>query len=146
MDEPSDQEAQGLLAVSPAGSRQRSFESEIAPKDKSAHVEACRALQVEAAAAAATAAAAARCRRRQPPAAPARPARSSYVVRRSASTQGSHFLSTWGQRGWEFAVGLIMLELHPSSLVLVGASCGTAAASLASPPGSLISVAGMQCV
>ena len=33
--------------------------------------------------------------------------------------QASHFLSTWGQRGWEFAVGLIMLELHPSSLALV---------------------------
>eukprot|EP00887_Chlorella_sp_A99_P000187 scaffold13.g187.t1 len=32
---------------------------------------------------------------------------------------GSHFLSTWGQRGWEFAVGLIMLELHPTSLLLV---------------------------
>lgn len=28
-------------------------------------------------------------------------------------------LSTWGQRGWEFTVGLLMLELHPSSLVLV---------------------------
>ncbi|KAL3139042.1 hypothetical protein ABBQ32_005843 [Trebouxia sp. C0010 RCD-2024] len=31
----------------------------------------------------------------------------------------SHALSTWGQRMWEFAVGLIMLELYPSSLVLV---------------------------
>lgn len=33
----------------------------------------------------------------------------------------SHALSTWGQRMWEFAVGLIMLELYPSSLVLVSA-------------------------
>ncbi|KAI3430443.1 hypothetical protein D9Q98_005038 [Chlorella vulgaris] len=31
----------------------------------------------------------------------------------------SHFLSTWGQRGWEFTVGLIMLELQPNSLRLV---------------------------
>ena len=31
----------------------------------------------------------------------------------------SHFLSTWGQRMWEFAIGLIMLELYPSSLALV---------------------------
>jgi hypothetical protein len=27
--------------------------------------------------------------------------------------------STWGERAWEFAVGLIMLELHPSSLLYV---------------------------
>lgn len=33
----------------------------------------------------------------------------------------SHALSTSGQRMWEFAVGLIMLELYPSSLVLVSA-------------------------
>lgn len=33
----------------------------------------------------------------------------------------SHALSTWGQRMWEFAVGLVMLELYPSSLVLVSA-------------------------
>jgi iron-regulated transporter 1 len=33
--------------------------------------------------------------------------------------QASHFLSTWGQRGWEFCVGLIMLELRPASLLLV---------------------------
>jgi iron-regulated transporter 1 len=32
---------------------------------------------------------------------------------------GSHFLSTWGQRAWEFLVGLVMLEIHPSSLLLV---------------------------
>ena len=32
---------------------------------------------------------------------------------------GSHFLSTWGQRGWEFSIGLIMLELQPTSLLLV---------------------------
>ena len=33
----------------------------------------------------------------------------------------SHALSTWGQRMWEFAVGLIMLDLYPSSLALVSA-------------------------
>ena len=33
----------------------------------------------------------------------------------------SHFLSTWGSRMWEFAIGLIMLELYPSSLALVSA-------------------------
>ena len=33
----------------------------------------------------------------------------------------SHLLSTWGQRMWEFAIGLIMLELYPSSLALVSA-------------------------
>ena len=47
----------------------------------------------------------------------------------SCGAQASHFLSTWGQRGWEFAVGLVMLELHPSSLLLVAvwgpAGCGT---------------------
>jgi len=32
---------------------------------------------------------------------------------------GSHFLSTWGQRAWEFLVGLVMLDIHPSSLLLV---------------------------
>lgn len=32
---------------------------------------------------------------------------------------GSHFLSTWGQRAWEFLVGLVMLQVHPSSLLLV---------------------------
>jgi hypothetical protein len=31
----------------------------------------------------------------------------------------SHFLSAWGQRGWEFACGLLMLRLAPSSLLLV---------------------------
>ena len=31
----------------------------------------------------------------------------------------SHALSTWGQRMWEFAVGLLMLELRPGSLMLV---------------------------
>ena len=31
----------------------------------------------------------------------------------------SHALSTWGQRMWEFAVGLLMLELRPGSLLLV---------------------------
>jgi Ferroportin1 (FPN1) len=35
----------------------------------------------------------------------------------------SHALATWGQRMWEFAVGLVMLELRPSSLQLV-AICG----------------------
>ena len=37
------------------------------------------------------------------------------------SLYASHALSTWGQRTWEFAVGLIMLELYPSSLALVSA-------------------------
>ena len=37
------------------------------------------------------------------------------------SLYASHALSTWGQRMWEFAVGLIMLQLYPSSLVLVSA-------------------------
>ena len=31
----------------------------------------------------------------------------------------SHALSTWGQRMWEFAVGLLMLQLRPGSLLLV---------------------------
>jgi len=31
----------------------------------------------------------------------------------------SHFLSMWGQRAWEFAVGLVMLEIRQSSLLLV---------------------------
>ena len=31
----------------------------------------------------------------------------------------SHALSTWGQRMWEFAVGLFMLQLRPDSLLLV---------------------------
>lgn len=35
------------------------------------------------------------------------------------SLYGSHFLSTWGQRAWEFLVGLVMLQVHPSSLLLV---------------------------
>lgn len=34
---------------------------------------------------------------------------------------GSHTLSTWGQRSWEFAVGLLMLQLRPQSLALVSA-------------------------
>lgn len=33
----------------------------------------------------------------------------------------SHLMSTWGQRMWEFAVGLIMLEMYPSTLALVSA-------------------------
>ena len=33
----------------------------------------------------------------------------------------SHLLSTWGERMWEFAIGLIMLEMYPSSLALVSA-------------------------
>ncbi|KAK9815567.1 hypothetical protein WJX72_006024 [[Myrmecia] bisecta] len=33
----------------------------------------------------------------------------------------SHALSTWGQRMWEFDVGLLMLELYPDSLLLVSA-------------------------
>ena len=31
----------------------------------------------------------------------------------------SHFLSTWGARAWEFAAGLVMLQLYPSSLLMV---------------------------
>jgi hypothetical protein len=34
----------------------------------------------------------------------------------------SHALATWGQRMWEFAVGLVMLELRPGSLRLVATS------------------------
>ncbi len=37
------------------------------------------------------------------------------------SLYASHSLSTWGQRMWEFAIGLIMLEMYPSSLALVSA-------------------------
>lgn len=36
-----------------------------------------------------------------------------------AALYASHFLSAWGERMWEFAIGLIMLELYPSSLALV---------------------------
>ena len=35
------------------------------------------------------------------------------------SLYGSHFLSTWGQRAWEFLVALAMLDIHPTSLLLV---------------------------
>lgn len=35
---------------------------------------------------------------------------------------GSHFLSMWGQRMWEFAVGLAMLSLYPRSLAWVAAA------------------------
>ena len=31
----------------------------------------------------------------------------------------SHVLSTWGQRGWEFMVGILMVQIYPSSLLLV---------------------------
>ena len=31
----------------------------------------------------------------------------------------SHALSTWCQRMWEFAIGLLMLEFRPNSLLLV---------------------------
>ncbi len=37
------------------------------------------------------------------------------------SLYSSHLMSTWGQRMWEFAIGLIMLEMYPSSLTLVSA-------------------------
>ena len=37
------------------------------------------------------------------------------------SLYASHLMSTWGQRMWEFAVGLIMLEMYPSTLALVSA-------------------------
>jgi len=48
---------------------------------------------------------------------------------------GSHFLSTWGQRAWEFAVGLIMLEIRPSSLLLVSVFglCDAAAVVVGGP-------------
>lgn len=47
MEEPPEHEAQGLLsAAGAAGSRLSTFESEIGPADKFAHVAACRALQV----------------------------------------------------------------------------------------------------
>lgn len=38
-----------------------------------------------------------------------------------SSLYATHWLSTWGQRVWEFAIGLIMLEVYPSSLALVSA-------------------------
>lgn len=38
-----------------------------------------------------------------------------------AALYASHFLSAWGIRMWEFAIGLILLELYPSSLALVSA-------------------------
>eukprot|EP00884_Botryococcus_braunii_P015391 jgi/Botrbrau1/2535/Bobra.0079s0023.1 len=45
------------------------------------------------------------------------------VERARMALYASHALATWGQRMWEFAVGLVMLELQPSSLQLV-AVCG----------------------
>ncbi|BDA48594.1 Solute carrier family 40 member 1 [Coccomyxa sp. Obi] len=41
------------------------------------------------------------------------------ISRAKLALYGSHFLSTWGQRMWEFAIGLILLELRPGSLALV---------------------------
>ncbi|KAK9837511.1 hypothetical protein WJX81_007687 [Elliptochloris bilobata] len=38
-----------------------------------------------------------------------------------AALYGSHGLSTWGQRSWEFMIGLVLLELYPTSLTLVSA-------------------------
>ncbi len=38
-----------------------------------------------------------------------------------SSLYTTHWLSTWDQRMWEFAIGLIMLEMCPSSLALVSA-------------------------
>ncbi len=38
-----------------------------------------------------------------------------------SSLYATHWLSTWGQRMWEFAIGLIMLEMYPSSLAWVSA-------------------------
>lgn len=48
---------------------------------------------------------------------------------------GSHFLSTWGQRAWEFLVGLVMLDIHPSSLLLVSifGLCDAAAVVILGP-------------
>ena len=34
---------------------------------------------------------------------------------------GSHALSTWGGRAWEFLIGLLMLQLWPQSFLLVSA-------------------------
>ena len=43
-------------------------------------------------------------------------------VRRSRlALYSSHALAAWGQRSWEFAVGLLMLQLRPHSLTLVSA-------------------------
>lgn len=43
-------------------------------------------------------------------------------VRRSClALYSSHALAAWGQRSWEFAVGLLMLQLRPHSLTLVSA-------------------------
>ena len=41
------------------------------------------------------------------------------LLRAWLALYASHALSTWGQRMWEFAVGLLMLELRPGSLLLV---------------------------
>ena len=47
----------------------------------------------------------------------------------------SHALSMWGQRAWEFLVGLVMIEIYPSSLFLVAlfGICDSAAVTLLSP-------------
>jgi len=47
----------------------------------------------------------------------------------------SHGLSMWGQRAWEFLVGLVMIEIYPSSLFLVAlfGICDSAAVTLLSP-------------
>lgn len=45
---------------------------------------------------------------------------------------GSHFLSRWGDRMWEFAVGLFMFEVWPTSLLLAAIYGLTEAATVAS--------------
>ncbi|CAM6128922.1 unnamed protein product [Calypogeia fissa] len=44
---------------------------------------------------------------------------------------GSHLLSRWGDRMWEFAVGLFMIEVWPTSLLLAAVYGLTEAASIA---------------
>lgn len=44
------------------------------------------------------------------------------IKRARLALYASHALATWGQRMWEFAVGLVMLELQPKSLKLVAVS------------------------
>lgn len=43
------------------------------------------------------------------------------VWRARLALYSSHALAAWGQRSWEFAVGLLMLKLRPENLTLVSA-------------------------
>ncbi len=45
--------------------------------------------------------------------------RSSVPGRALAALYVSHGLSAWGQRMWEFDIGLVLLQLQPGSLRLV---------------------------